>query len=582
MPKTAGSFMPKSDSGEGDDGVVLSDAFTKAHNMGAGNDTVTYGGAASTTTGAVGSMNAGDGTDTIIMTDAQAAAADGTSAFNKAFTNFEVLRISDAFAENALDLDGINGVSQVRLAAGIDGTAAINNLSSGGTVRIDANGANTPALTVGVKGAVLGAADVLNLTLSKTSALAVGSVTAANVETVNIATPDAAEAPALGSNAAVHTMTLAATSATTVTVAGNNGLTLTNTNNDKITRFDASGVVANNTAASTYVAATTDSAANLAVTFASANTTASANVTIIGGAGNDTLSGTIAKDNISGGAGIDTIYADNAGDKATTATADIAIAGPGTGTVTVKIGFAGLETAALTVTKADATNTTLAEIGVGIRAALAADPVLSKLIAISGTAPAVVFTSLVDGVLAAPTVTFTKTGADAVTYTVGALTAGTAGTVAVDVIDGGAGADVIVGGGGADTITTGAGADTVFFLKPQSNLATMATITDYTYAVGGSSNDKIVLGDVTTVIGTTTTVQDLSSAASLSAALTAAALTNTVDAGLSVFIYGGDTYAYVETTGATATYQAADFVVKLTGTPLAAGSAIAGTGFDAV
>ena len=70
--------------------------------------------------------------------------------------------------------------------------------------------------------------------------------------------------------------------------------------------------------------------------------------------------------------------------------------------------------------------------------------------------------------------------------------------------------------------------------------------------------------------------------AELSAALTAAALNNTVNAGLSVFIYGGDTYAYVETTGATATYQAADFVVKLTGTPLAAGSAIAGTGFDAV
>jgi len=39
-----------------------------------------------------------------------------------------------------------------------------------------------------------------------------------------------------------------------------------------------------------------------------------------------------------------------------------------------------------------------------------------------------------------------------------------------------------------------------------------------------------------------------------------------------VFIYGGDTYAYVETTGATGTYQAADFVVKLTGTPLAAGT----------
>ncbi len=176
------------------------------------------------------------------MTNNQAAAADGTSAFNASFSNFEVLRVSNAFSEDALDLDGINGVSSVILASGVDGTAAINNLSSGGTVRINADGANTPALSVGVKSAVLGAADVLNLTLSKTGGvLTVGTVTAANVETVNIATPDAAVAPALGSNAVIHTLTLAATSATTVTVAGNNGLTLTNTNNDKITRFDASG-----------------------------------------------------------------------------------------------------------------------------------------------------------------------------------------------------------------------------------------------------------------------------------------------------------------------------------------------------
>jgi Ca2+-binding RTX toxin-like protein len=396
---------------------------------------------------------------------------------------------------------------------------------------------------------------------------------------VNITAADAATA---GSAADIHTLTLAATSAKTVTVTGNNGLTLTNTNNAAITLFDASGVVANDTANSAGVAATTDTAANLAVTFASANTTATADVTIRGGAGNDTLSGTIAKDTIIGGAGIDTIYADNAGNKATTATANVAIAGAGTGTVTVKIGFAGLETAALTVTKADATDTTLAEIGVGIRAALAADPVLSKLIAISGTAPAVIFTSLVDGVLAAPTVTFTKTGADAVTYTVGTLTAGTAGTTAVDSVDGGAGADVIVGGGGADILTGGAGADNFFFVSGQSTLATMGTITDFTFAAGGSSNDKIIIGDLATAIGTRTVVQDLSASTTLAAALGTAAATNLVNNGLSVFTWGGDSYAYVEGTGATTTYAAGDFVVKLTGVPLAVGATIAGSGFDAV
>jgi len=247
----------------------------------------------------------------------------------------------------------------------------------------------------------------------------------------------------------------------------------------------------------------------------------------------------------------------------------------------LKIGFAGLETAVFTVVKAGA-NTTLAEIGVGIRATLAADAVLSKLIAISDTAAAVIFTSLVDGVLIAPTVTITGSGASATTYTVGALTDGTAGTTAVDVIDGGAGADVLVGGG-ADTITTGAGADNVFMLQNHSVLAAMATISDFTFLTGGTSNDKLIIGDVTSAIGTVTTVQDLSSSATLAIALDAAALANTgVASGLSVFIWGGNEYAYVEATAANTTYTATDFVVKLTGLPLASGATIAGSGFDAV
>jgi len=293
--------------GEGADSVTLSSGFTKSNTMGAGNDTVTYGGAASTTTGAKGYMNAGDGTDVIIMTDAQAAAADGSAAFNAAFSNFETLRISDAFAENALDVDGINNVSKVILVAGVDGTAAINNLDSNGTVELLANGANTPALTVSVASALTSASDVLNLTLNKDGILAAGSVTAAFVETININNADAPTAPTLGHAAAIDTLTLVATGATTITVAGNNGLNLTNTGNTAVTRFDASGVVANDTAATATLSATEDTAANLAVTFASANTSTSATVTITGGAGNDTLTGNASKDTINGGAGADTI-----------------------------------------------------------------------------------------------------------------------------------------------------------------------------------------------------------------------------------------------------------------------------------
>lgn len=549
--------------GAGADYVVLPDAYTKATVMGAGNDTVVYGGVTSTTAGAVGTVAAGDGIDTIVMTNDQAAAADGSSAFNTAFTGFEVLELATLTADD-LDLDGINGVTKVVLAGALTDGGTINNLASGGTIQLKTNGAGTPVLTVGVKSALTGSTDVLNLTLSKTTALTGGKVIAANVETVNISAPDNVTA---GSAAAIHTLELAATSAKTVTVSGNNGLTFTNTSgNTAITLFDASGVVANDTAATKTAAATEDTAANLAVTFASLNTTATADVTIKGGAGADVLKGTIAKDTISGGAGADYLYSDNAGNKEVqtlTLTHVAAAAG------SVKIN--GITVAFTGGTDADAD-------AVALAAAINAKAELKGLVSAAAATNVVTVTSLTDGDLTASTVV----SAGAATAVIATSTAGTAGTVAVDSVDGGAGADVIVGGGGADTLTGGAGADTFFFLKPQSTLATMGTITDFTYAVGGTSNDKIILGDVVTAIGTTATVQDLSAQATLAAAIDAAAATNLVDLGLSVFIWGGNEYAFVETTGATTTYVAGDFVVKLVGTPLAAGATIAGSGFDAV
>jgi len=281
--------------GDGADTITLSNAFTKAITTGAGNDVVTYGGAA----GTGGSVNAGDGIDAIVMTDAAAAAADANAVFNSTFLGFEALVIGDAFVENNLNMLGLSNITNVTLNAGVSGTAQIDNLATGSTVTIKADGAATPALTLAVTGAAFSAADSINLSLSKTGGvLAAGSVTAADVETVNIA---AADASSTASAAVIHTATLVATSAKTVTVSGNNGLTLTNTNNTKITSFSAEGVVGNSTATAV------DTAANLGVTFASANTTATATVTITGGAGNDTLTGNAAKDTINGGAGADII-----------------------------------------------------------------------------------------------------------------------------------------------------------------------------------------------------------------------------------------------------------------------------------
>ena len=532
--------------GSGADGVILG-ATTKAIAMNGGDDTVTITAAI---TGA-GTVTGGDGIDTLVITDTLAGdTLDASGVFNSKVSGFERLQITAAGGNKSVDVTAINNVNYVK-TAGVTGLS-LENLASNSTLELSATSTST---TANILGAVGGTADVLNVALTGNvgAVVAYGTVTAPSVETVNISATDSATA---GSAAAINTLTLAATGATSVVVTGNNGLTLTNTNNAAITNFDASAVVGNGTA-------TVDTAANLAVTFLSANTTAAANVTIKGGAGNDVLTGSLSKDTISGNDGIDYIYGDNGGTKEVdTLTLTY---GAGASTITIA-GIASTYTAA----------TDLAATTVLAAAAINANAALKGIASATSTATTVVITYAVDGDQVAPTGTGTTTGVNAETA------AGTAGTAAVDSLNGGAGADLIVGGGGADVLTGGAGVDTFFFLTGHSVLASLATIADYTFATGGTSNDKLTLGNQVAAIGTVTTVQDLSALVSIQAAVDAAATANLVTNGLSVFIWGGNEYAYVESTAAGTSYVATDFIVKLTGLPLAAGATIAGSGFDAV
>lgn len=307
--------------GAGADSIILSNAFTKAITMGAGDDSVTYGGAASTTTGAVGSVNAGDGKDTIVMTGAQADAADGTAAFNTAFTNFEVLDVTTP-ASVTINLAGINGVNEVVTRGAT--ALTLDGFKSGGKLTLDAAG--TGSVTANVTNATLTTGDAFNVSLSNSSngVVAFGTAVLAGIETVNISTVDAGTGD--DTAATVDTVTLDANSATTVNVSGNNGLTITNdADNTAITTFDASGVVGNST---------NDTAANLKVTFTSNNSTSA--TTIKGGAGEDVLTGNSVKDTITGGEGADTI--DGKGGKdtiiltETTAATDTVVIGSGEST----------------------------------------------------------------------------------------------------------------------------------------------------------------------------------------------------------------------------------------------------------
>ena len=190
-----------------------------------------------------------------------------------------------------------------------DGHAAsgltTTGLVSGGTLEL--TGAGTQ--TVNVLNAATGTADVLNVALHDYAAgFNFGSVTAANVETVNIST--------IGGNTSGATwtsLTLNAHDAKAITVSGHDGLTLTG-DFTNLTTLDASGVTAGSSS---------DSLINLGVYFTDTGAKAitilggdgsdifvgsmTGASTIAGGAGNDTLTGRSGADNLSGGAGDDTL-----------------------------------------------------------------------------------------------------------------------------------------------------------------------------------------------------------------------------------------------------------------------------------
>jgi len=165
-------------------------------------------------------------------------------------------------------------------------------------------------------------------------------------------------------------------------------------------------------------------------------------------------------------------------------------------------------------------------------------------------------------------------GADTITGGDGADTI--SGGVGIDTLTGGAGADSISGGDGIDTIAGGTGADTltggagvdVFQLTlGDATLAVLDVITDF-------SGDSISYTGVADVAGTVATVQDFSAQTSLGAALNAAAASNATNLGQIVFIFGGNTYAMVETVGAGAAYVATDALVQITGTPFTTSTAL--------
>lgn len=258
--------------GAGADTLTV-DGSTMAHTLGAGDDTVVVKDAALEKGF---SVDGGEGTDTLQMSATLAALFKGTDNAAPA-TNFEVLTLTGNTGASSVDMVAFGDIDHVVVGEGTwSGKLTLNDMANGGTLEYAA-APHTGGVEVTIKDADVAGhdTDVLNVTIAADGKVAAGTLTVADVETINITADDTD----LGEEGPVtHTMTLAADKATTVNISGDAALNLTLTGSDEITKIDASG----NTGGLTVNLANINNAANAFVTL----TGSSADDTITMGIGN--------------------------------------------------------------------------------------------------------------------------------------------------------------------------------------------------------------------------------------------------------------------------------------------------------
>lgn len=570
--------------GAGNDFITVG-ATTRAINLGGGNNQVTLN-TGTTAMGTGGSINGGTGTaDVLVLANADAVtlstAGSVQTAFKAAVTGFEILDIGTA-ASSTISVSGFGSFNQLNVTtAGV--TQVLSGVTSGFTVNTTLGAAALTSLTTNN---LAGTADVLNVNLNADlsgGVRAFGTFTTPGVEILNLKMVD--------TNATfttrLATVTVVDAGLQSLVITGNNGVTVTNTS-VALTNFDASGLTRGSVTfqsgalvGSASVKGSVSGGDTLNFSSSIANTTivatagtntilgsSSVSNTITGGTGADTITGGTGADTISAGNGANVIYADNQGAKEVNTIVF-------SGTTTTAAGADSIVVNGQTIAFANGSSITAT--GDNLVTAVTANTNLTNVVAASNNAGTVTFTWRVDG--NQTNITYTSSaGTGTNNGVVTETTTGVAGTAAADTVTVGTGADFIAGGGGNDVITGGTGADTFFFMKPQSIVSggTRATISDF-ITTSTASGDRIFLGDqVAVASAAVTTVQDYSGQASLTAAVNSAALSNATNNGTVVFIWGGNSFVYVETTGAGATAAASDFLVQLTGIPAAAGTAIAG------
>jgi len=294
---------------------------------GAGDDTITF---SNITTAAefvdnVNIVSGGAGTDTLALQKAAALALDRTNLTQAAFdkkgiTGFEKLKLIDANANND-DLDLTNfGVNYLVVGGALTTALAISGgMTTGGTIELQtaaATGANTDVATITMTGASAAGAnsDVLNIVLTPTHVGAdidLGSVVAANVETINInsSTSKTTAIVAADENSFegifAQAKTINITGAMHLDADGDpfDGASL-----EKVDGSTATGKL------KLSVSGATQGVVVLGGSAADSLTGGSGGDSINGGAGNDTITGGTGADTLVGGAGNDSfVFAAGAG-----------------------------------------------------------------------------------------------------------------------------------------------------------------------------------------------------------------------------------------------------------------------------
>lgn len=250
-----------------------------------------------------GSLNGGDGEDTLRVTFAIAAA---TADISANLSGFEVLRLDTPTGTNTVDVANFGGIDHILVFGNASNTGnnTINNVVDGTTLSLTSTGTSDNFGTISVSGAT-GTLNVELNGLFSSGGVDDGTVHVIDATTVNVTT-NATDVAAPASSPFAQRLDLDA--ATTLNISGNAGIDLTAAGNDiaLVTLLNASGVTGTGALGAVKVTATASNVSFTGGAGDDALTGAAGADTLSGGAGNDKLDGKAGADNLTGGLGNDT------------------------------------------------------------------------------------------------------------------------------------------------------------------------------------------------------------------------------------------------------------------------------------